>query len=257
MALQIIDTTTDHGTYKGDPAKVAFEKANGNFAESFAGRLTHISGMTMDYVSGSSVQIGSGSAYIPGPDRIVDFPSAITKSGISLGNNAWGHVYAFVNGSNPDFEVSTTAPSSPYRGSARTKTGDSSRRYVGSVRTDASGNIINFRHSNTEVFYRANILVAPFVVLSGGSASTGASVSCAALVPVSSRVVLLMATNSDASVRLDLWNSEGAQSMAFVNGANSSQLRVALNASQAFLYAFASAPSGSANIRVTGYAYER
>lgn len=33
MARQIIDTTTDHGTYKGDPAKVAFEKANANDAE--------------------------------------------------------------------------------------------------------------------------------------------------------------------------------------------------------------------------------
>ncbi|HFF6228236.1 TPA: hypothetical protein ACOEC1_000170 [Stenotrophomonas maltophilia] len=33
MAQQIIDTTTDHGTYKGDPAKVAFEKVNANDTE--------------------------------------------------------------------------------------------------------------------------------------------------------------------------------------------------------------------------------
>ncbi|MGE8252815.1 MAG: hypothetical protein ACN6RE_09150 [Stenotrophomonas sepilia] len=33
MAQQVIDTTTDHGSYKGDPAKVAFEKANANFSE--------------------------------------------------------------------------------------------------------------------------------------------------------------------------------------------------------------------------------
>lgn len=33
MAQQVIDTTTDHGSYKGDPAKVAFEKANSNFSE--------------------------------------------------------------------------------------------------------------------------------------------------------------------------------------------------------------------------------
>lgn len=33
MARQVIDTTTDHGTYKGDPAKVAFEKVNANDAE--------------------------------------------------------------------------------------------------------------------------------------------------------------------------------------------------------------------------------
>lgn len=33
MAQQFIDTDTDHGSYKGDPAKVAFNKANENFAE--------------------------------------------------------------------------------------------------------------------------------------------------------------------------------------------------------------------------------
>ncbi|MCF3524540.1 hypothetical protein [Stenotrophomonas maltophilia] len=33
MARQIIDTETDHGTYKGDPAKDAFNKANDNFQE--------------------------------------------------------------------------------------------------------------------------------------------------------------------------------------------------------------------------------
>lgn len=33
MARQNIDTTTDHGSYKGDPAKVAFDKANANFIE--------------------------------------------------------------------------------------------------------------------------------------------------------------------------------------------------------------------------------
>ncbi|HIB8542132.1 hypothetical protein JY421_03575 [Stenotrophomonas maltophilia] len=36
MAQQVIDTTTDHGTYKGDPAKVAFEKVNANDAELYA-----------------------------------------------------------------------------------------------------------------------------------------------------------------------------------------------------------------------------
>lgn len=40
MAREIIDTSTDHGTYKGDPAKVAFEKANANFAELYAGQQT-------------------------------------------------------------------------------------------------------------------------------------------------------------------------------------------------------------------------
>lgn len=35
MAQQIIDTDTDHGTYKGDPAKTAFSKTNDNFTQLF------------------------------------------------------------------------------------------------------------------------------------------------------------------------------------------------------------------------------
>lgn len=35
MARQVIDTTTPNGSYIGDPAKVAFEKVNQNFAESY------------------------------------------------------------------------------------------------------------------------------------------------------------------------------------------------------------------------------
>lgn len=33
MSRQVIDTTTDHGTYRGDPGKTAWDKANLNFAE--------------------------------------------------------------------------------------------------------------------------------------------------------------------------------------------------------------------------------
>lgn len=33
MSRQVIDTTTDHGTYRGDPGKTAWEKANLNFEE--------------------------------------------------------------------------------------------------------------------------------------------------------------------------------------------------------------------------------
>lgn len=43
MSRQIIDTTTNHGTYTGDPAKVAFQKTNENFEELY--RLQAAMGM--------------------------------------------------------------------------------------------------------------------------------------------------------------------------------------------------------------------
>lgn len=38
MARQTIDTTTPNGTYIGDPAKIAFNKANDNFLELYTGK---------------------------------------------------------------------------------------------------------------------------------------------------------------------------------------------------------------------------
>lgn len=48
MARQIIDTTTNNGTYIGDPAKTAFEKTNANFGEIYGwvngGALARLNG---------------------------------------------------------------------------------------------------------------------------------------------------------------------------------------------------------------------
>jgi len=41
MARQIIDTTTNNGSYIGDPAKIAFEKTNANFLELYNLSITY------------------------------------------------------------------------------------------------------------------------------------------------------------------------------------------------------------------------
>ncbi|WP_158891862.1 MULTISPECIES: hypothetical protein [unclassified Pseudomonas] len=51
MTRQVIDTTTDHGTYRGDPGKTAFEKANGNFEELY--RLYQPAANRLGYFDGS------------------------------------------------------------------------------------------------------------------------------------------------------------------------------------------------------------
>lgn len=58
MARQVIDTTTDHGSYKGDPAVTAFGKVNANFDElyngdvTFAGAKTYSGAVTVNNVVG-------------------------------------------------------------------------------------------------------------------------------------------------------------------------------------------------------------
>lgn len=54
MARQIIDTITDHGSYKGDPAKLAFDKSNANFEELYAATLA------LSAVGGDNMLINCG-----------------------------------------------------------------------------------------------------------------------------------------------------------------------------------------------------
>lgn len=260
MARQVIDTTTNNGTYIGDPAKTAFEKTNDNFSELYSGIAqlsTYVGGLRLEWVSATSIAVQSGAAFIQSLGRIIQLPSRTVKSGVAIGASAWGHVYLYLNGASADIEVSTTAPDSPYSGMSRSKTGDQSRRYLGSIRSDASGNIYNFYHDNNSIFYRVNIFPAPFQVLSGGNSTSPATVNCDQVVPVTSKVAMAMVTNSDASSRVDFSNSESSGPIAFISGSNSDAVMILTNVSRQFTYTYASAPTGSCNCRISGYVFER
>ncbi|HEX7956127.1 MAG TPA: hypothetical protein VF508_04240 [Pyrinomonadaceae bacterium] len=144
----------------------------------------YIAGLRLEFVSASSIKVNPGVAFVQGFGRM-RVSAAITVASISLGAGAWGHVYLYSNSGVAAVEVVTTAPVN-YFGSAWQKTGDTSRRYLGSVRTDASGNIYNFNHNPQTNFirYRANQFLAPFRVLSNGVATSATDVDCSAVVPV-------------------------------------------------------------------------
>ncbi len=107
----------------------------------------YIDGLVLTWVSGTALTVTSGSAYIPSLARVLRAPSDIAKTGLSLAASTWYHVYLYLNGSTPDIEVVTTAPSATYNGGARTKTSDNSRRYLGSVKTNSSSSIFGFSHN--------------------------------------------------------------------------------------------------------------
>ncbi len=113
----------------------------------------YIDGLQMVWNSVNSVSFTSGTAAIPSLGALLRFPSAITKSGLSLAASTFYHAYGFSNSGTPDVEITTTAPSSPYLGAARTKTGDTSRRYLGSFLTDTSGFIHQFIQAGSLVLY--------------------------------------------------------------------------------------------------------
>ena len=106
---------------------------------------TRIDGLKLIWNSATSISIGTGLCVAENRD-VINVTSAITKSSLSLSSSTWYHIYVYLDSGTPAAEVVTTAPTA-WKGTGYSKTGDTSRRYVGSIRTDGSGNVYKFIHN--------------------------------------------------------------------------------------------------------------
>ncbi|NGM56476.1 hypothetical protein G5C63_19410 [Stenotrophomonas pavanii] len=222
----------------------------------------YIDGLKMVYVSGTQVQVTAGAAYVPGPKRIAELSSAVTLTP-SLAASTWYHVFLTVSGATVGVEAVTTAPAAPYSGTARTKTGDTSRRYIGSFRTDASGVIYKFKQSGNQIVYLVSTELTPFAVFSGTVPVSPAttSVSASAIVPLTSTSALMMNLNASTNAFLLITNSEGPAAPGFIVfvAPNSTMAMTApLASDQSLICSYqSSGTSLTAVLRVYGYTYER
>lgn len=226
----------------------------------------YIDGLKMEWVSANSLRVSSGSAYIQSLDYILDVSSAVAKSGLSLSASEWYHVYLFDNAGVADIEIVTTAPASPFNGTARAKTGDNSRRYIGSIRTNASSQIMRFNHSGEAVGWLESTAYAPLRILAGGTSATPTAFSTAGCSPV---------TASSLSCRIVSTIPDGLPYIAFIlspiDGSAVSTSNYTISVSngyefhlqlaiynQSMQYLISSTPpSGGLFIDVLGYGYER
>ncbi|HFF3031918.1 TPA: hypothetical protein ACGCGJ_000388 [Stenotrophomonas maltophilia] len=227
----------------------------------------YIDGLKMEWVSGTQIRFTSGSAYIPSLGRALAIAAAVTKSP-SLAASTWYHAYLYSNAGTPDVEVTTTAPDTPYSGTSRTKTGDTSRRYIGSFRTDPSGTIAKFKHnvSNGYVAY----LAMRDLSLNAGTQTTTTTISLSATIPVTSVAATLIISLDASGASLFTGNSEMPVTALASNNflgytESSTQVSVSrmdghpVDSSQAISYRLSATPSAGtgAYIRVMGYSYER
>jgi hypothetical protein len=161
-------------------------------------------------------------------------------------------------------EVVTTAPAA-WKGTAYSKTAATTRRYIGSVKTDASGNVYNFEHivSNNQINYRLiSQAVTPFRVLSGGTATTATSVSLAGVVPVTGVLALLRFFNSSDSAAhfgtATLTTSAYQVTLNVGNTVNQANYNgITMDASQVIYYMLASRTTGVCHIDTQGYVFNR
>ncbi len=168
--------------------------------------LDYISGLVLEYSSGSALTISSGVAGIQSSAKLLTVGSQIGVSGLVLTASTWYHVYlyeAMVGGSlTPELEVVTTAPSTPYLGNARSKTGDTSRRYLGSILTNGSASITDFYMVGNRVIWLVGSGGA-FQVVAGGKATTETSFSTASFAPVTALTVNISFQNTSGDAFLN------------------------------------------------------
>lgn len=223
----------------------------------------YISGLEMQWDSGTGLTVKTGAAYIESVGKVVDVAANITKSGLTLSNSIWYHVYLYLNSGVPDIEIVTDAPAAPYKGMARSKTADSSRRYIGSVKTGASGGIIKFRHlvkTNSIRYYSAYSNQA---VLSLGKGTTPTTVNVSPFVPLTSIIAqgFMLNASTDQAVYMtnsDVGSDATTAPLAFIQANGVVIGEILLDANQTLIYQYAAAPAGNGFfINVTGYDYLR
>jgi hypothetical protein len=157
-----------------------------------------IVGLQPTWVSTTQLGVGPGSAYIEGLSSVLGgSPANITPG--SPAASTWYHVYLYssdgtLNGT-PTLEASTTAPvafATPV-GFARSKSGDTSRRYLYSALTDGSSHFYRFACDQSGLFrwFAQNVQAAPFRVLSAGTAASSTAVDCSGAVPTTARTVYI------------------------------------------------------------------
>lgn len=125
--------------------------------------------------SATGYSIEAGQRVVNG--SVLEWTSSITRSSLSLANSTFYYVYLYSNSGTPAVEESTTAPAwnSTYR--YWQKTGDATRRMVGALRTDGSGDIYRFHVAQlgnvVEYIYESGANSAAPFMLVNSVASTG------------------------------------------------------------------------------------
>lgn len=214
----------------------------------------YIGGMLLEWVAANSLRVTAGACSIPGIGTI-NYNAPVTKSGLSLGSGTFYHLYSYLNGAAPDIEITSTVPAAPYIGRSRTKNGDSTRRYIGSVLTNASAGIVKFMHNSGQILYTEGVSR----ILQAGATPDFLTASLAAQVPVTSRLALVAMTNSHPTAPFRI------RPVGFLNAVNSRMYGIPggsfasgpLPLTDTQTYEYQVDANGSGALDVLGYFLER
>lgn len=139
-----------------------------------------------DRGGGMAVYVSPIQALVLGNIRFSSAELDISATAMSV--STWFYLYVYASGGSLALELSTTAPAA----GRIFKSGDTSRRYLGAVRTDSTGTAMAFRRvRGMHRWTRTGITVARLRALSSGSAAAWADVSLASQMPPHARLARL------------------------------------------------------------------
>lgn len=219
---------------------------------------TFLTGLQLEWLSATGVRIKPGAAYVQSvstnANNLVKVSANIDKTGLSLSASTWYHLYLYDVSGVATVEVVTTAPTN-YFGTAYQKTADATRRYLGSVRTDASGNIYRFIHFEGRIRYLVPTNASPFRALSAGGATSRTSVSLSSTLPVTARLAIVRLLELGGQIA-SIGSPDDSGTYIFqVVGNGSIAAEVPADSSQGVTYSVVA--GGSLYIDVLGYVFQR
>lgn len=221
-----------------------------------------LSGMAPKWTSNTVLGCGSGAYYVESLGYAVYAAPADITPATPTASSIY-HIYGTPAGA---IEASLTAPvafATP-TGTARSKSGDASRRYLYSAITDASSHFYQFRYQQTINCIRwLNPNSGPFTVLSGGAAVTSTTIDCSGAAPTTATSLILGVVNLAAAFTLLLGTNDiGAISVSnyfdAVAAMQSPELIFPCDTSQKLAYVYTGTPAGSGlTLEVRGYGLSR
>ncbi|MBY7247394.1 hypothetical protein K4X45_00005, partial [Enterobacter roggenkampii] len=208
-------------------------------------------------VSTTTVTVSAGSAVIPSTGAPLEVSAPVTANIGATTASTWYHVYLYSNNGTPAIEISTTLPT-PYAYPAHTKTGDTSRRYLGSFRVDASNGVRGVNTVEGRAFLQGS-WYSVNRVLAGGTATPRTAVDVSSLNPVTALTCLLSANNGATA---------GVAAIGSTNEASGDMINIPINVKFTaeipfrsypnIFYQYLSAVSGGGlYLDIGGYTYAR
>ncbi|MBB3239131.1 hypothetical protein FHW68_000603 [Pseudomonas sp. Tn43] len=215
----------------------------------------YLDGLIPSWNSSSSITISSGAAFIQGSGKVLRLPSAVTLTGIgSLTADIFYYVYLYDNVGIPSIEISAVVPAAPYSGTSRSKTGDTSRRFVCALRSGSGGTLYGFQVAAGIIYYLANTSVAPFRRLASGTSTSYVSVSLSSLVPPTTQTAVLRGSSNTGVAALA--NPLAANTpLSLFDAGSRYQLHFPTGSDQSVQYVMLSA--GNFTLDVCGYGMDR